>query len=408
MKTDQPMRRLLSDLRELSEPDTHDEQLRALVRERLLAPARPAPATVRLRPRRRLRARFGLAAALAAALATALALSVVLVGGTGRASAETVLRRAAAVRLGANEGAHFTYSVQTTLSGRTGTGEVWIESDAGGAPTLVAEAVTLAKDPASPPMMVERVIETPAGIYSYDVEHNVIIVSPRDDPNWATRGIVALPPFLFNGAWVAQRLQELVQSAHDGARLLGQQTIDGVSVDAVEVDGWPNDGSRTTFYFDVDSHLLRGFDVVNTDPSSNAPSFRVRLSRHETLAVASLPEGTFKLNAPDAVVELASGNALARLCPGFSKQALVQGKTLLQICQSTKPGLTEDELIAALSASAKSDLDAAVADGQITAAQAAAGLAAQKAQLEESVTASTPVAKIGRPPTPTAPTASGK
>jgi hypothetical protein len=101
-------------------------------------------------------------------------------------------------------------------------------------------------------MMVERVIETPAGIYSYDAEHNVIIVSSGDDPNWATRGIVALPPFLFDGAWVAQRLQELGQSAHDGARLLGQQTIDGVTVDAVEVDGWPNDGSRTTFYFDVD------------------------------------------------------------------------------------------------------------------------------------------------------------
>jgi hypothetical protein len=258
-------------------------------------------------------------------------------------------------------------------------------------------------------VLVERVIETPAGIYSYDAEHNTIIVSSRDDPSWAGRGIVALPPFLFDGARVAQRLQQLGQSAEDGVRLLGQQTIDGVTVDAVEVDGWPNGGSpRTTFCFDADSHLLRGFDAVNTDPSDNAPSFRVRLSGHETMAVASLPEGAFRLNAPeDAVVEPTSpsGDALARLCPDFSNQALAQGESLLQICQSTNPGLTEEELVAALLAPAKSLLDAAVAAGQIAAAQAAAGLAAQRSQLDKFVIANV---KIGQPPTPTATTASGK
>jgi hypothetical protein len=56
--------------------------------------------------------------------------------------------------------------------------------------------------------------------------------------------------------------------------------------------------------------------------------------------------------------------------------------------------LLEDELVAALLASAKADLDAAVAAGQITAAQAAVGIAAEKAELEQFVTTS----KFDQPP----------
>lgn len=56
--------------------------------------------------------------------------------------------------------------------------------------------------------------------------------------------------------------------------------------------------------------------------------------------------------------------------------------------------MLEDELVAALLASAKADLDAAVAAGQITAAQAAVGIAAEKAELEQFVTTS----KFDQPP----------
>jgi hypothetical protein len=403
MKIDQPTP-LLRDLLDLSEPDARDEQLRAAVRERLIAQAAQATPAVQLRPRRRARSRLGLAAALAATLAAALALGVAFLGGAGGASAQTVLRRAAAVRLGADQGADFSYSVQRTLSDRTtaGSAEVWIETGSDGTPTRVAETLVIAKDPAGPPVLANRHIETRAGTYSYDQDQNTISVSSGDDLSWSTRATptVPLPAYLFNGATVAQGLQELGQSGQAGVRLLGQQTVDGVTVDAVQVDGWPDGGSlRATFYFDADSHLLRGFDVVNTEASDNAPSYQVRLTRTETMAAAAVPAGTFTLNAPaGALVEPPppDTDALSRLCPEFGngKELLAQGETVLQICQASNPGMTEDELVAALLASPKADLDAAVAAGQITAAQAAVGIAAEKAELEQFVTTS----KFDQPP----------
>jgi hypothetical protein len=177
-------------------------------------------------------------------------------------------------------------------------------------------------------------------------------------------------------------------------RLLGQQTIDGMTVDAVQVDGWPDGGSlRTTFYFDANRHLLRGFDVVNTEHSSDAPSYQVRLIRTETMAAAAVPAGTFMLNAPaGALVEppTPATDALPHRSPGFGKELLLQGESPLQICQASNPGMTADELVAALLGSTKAELDAGVAAGQITAAQEAAAMAGEKAELEQFVTATNP------------------
>jgi hypothetical protein len=89
-------------------------------------------------------------------------------------------------------------------------------------------------------------------------------------------------------------------------------------------------------------------------------------------------------------------DAVASLCPPGIKPLLVQGESLLDVCRSTTPGLTEDALLSALSGSAKADLDAAVAAGQITGAQADQALVAQRAQLREFVTGTTrpiPIAK---------------
>ncbi len=182
-----------------------------------------------------------------------------------------------------------------------------------------------------------------------------------------------------------------------GARLLGQRTLDGSTVDAVQVDGWPDGGSSVIFYFDTDSHLLRGFDVTNTDPSSDAASWQARLASERTMPADATPPSTFKLNAPANANVQPPGpdsDVLTRLCPANLKLFIIRGESLLTACQSKTPGLTEDALVAALAASIKTDLDAAVAAGVITQAQAAQALATQQTQLRTFVTTS------GPPPAP--------
>jgi hypothetical protein len=413
MKTDDPPT-LMRELRRLADLDGRDEQLRSELRALLLERTRPHPLQER-RPRRRwhLQPRLSLAVGLAAA-AIAVVVSVFGLAGTaGPASAEAVLRRAGAVRFAPEQTVHLVYSAQQTDNGQTstGTGDVWLDTDANGTPILVAETFSRRTPPSAPARLVERAIETPAGVYTYDAEHNTIVIpshtaSSSLSPHSPT---VPLPAFLFNGATVAHLLQPLGTAAQGGARLLGQRTLDGSTVDAVQVDGWPDGGSRVIFYFDTESHLLRGFDVANTDPSSDAASWQARLASEQTTPADATPPSTFKLNAPtnaDVQPPGPDSDVLARLCPTNLKLLIVQGQSLLTACQSKTPGLTEDALVAALAASIKTDLDAAVAAGVTTQAQAAQALATQQTQLRAFVTTS------GPPPAPakqkTATTSGGK
>jgi hypothetical protein len=412
MKTDNPPT-LLRELRRLADLDERDERLRSELRALLLERARPRPVQER-RPRRRwqLRPRLSLAVGLAAAAIAAVVAVFGLAGTAGRASAEAVLRRAGAVRFGPDQAVHLVYSAQQTANGETsaGSGDVWVETDANGTPILVAESFSRRTPPSAPARLVERAIETPAGVYTYDAEHNTIVIPSQKASSLSPHSpTVPLPAFLFNGATVAHLLQQLGTAAQGGARLLGQRTLDGVAVDAVQVDGWPDGGSRVIFYFDTESHLLRGFDVTSTDPSSDAASWQARLASEQTTPAEATPPSTFKLNAPaDANVQPPGpgSDVLARLCPTNLKLFLVQGQSLLTACRSKTPGLTEDALVAALVASIKTDLDAAVAAGVITQAQAAHALVTQQTQLRAFVTTS------GPPPAPgqqkTATTSAGK
>jgi hypothetical protein len=404
MKTDDPPT-LLRDLRRLADLDVRDEQLRSELRALLLERARPRPVEDRRR-RWHVQPRLSLAVGLAGAAIAAVIAVFGLVGTSGTASADAVLRRAAAVRFAPEQAVHLDYNVQRTLNGRpsTGTGDVWVETDANGTPTLVAETVSLRGTPSAAAQLVERAIETPAGVYAYHANDNAIeipshAVGPPETPT------VPLPAFLLNGATVAQRLQQLGADAQGGARLLGQQTLDGFTVDAIQVVGWPDSGLRPIFYFDALTHLLRGFDVTD-----NAESWQVRFVSEQTTRADAVPSSTFKLNAPaNAKVQLTGPavDVLARLCPTNNlKLLLAQGQTLLTACRSTTPGLTEDALVTALAESSKTDIDAALAAGQITQAQAAQALATLQTQLRAFVTASQPAPGTG--PEKTATTPGGK
>jgi hypothetical protein len=397
---------LLRDLRGLSALDERDarlhDELRALLIEQAQTSAEPVTAHLPRRPRRW--PRLSVAAAVAGAAAVATLTVVAVYGGAGPASAQTVLRKAAAVRFAADQAIHLDYSVQLTRDGRnaSGSGDVWVKTDAAGQPTDVAETFSLSKIASAPLQLVERDIETPAGVYIYHATDNAIEILHQRVSSLPTQSpTVPLPGFLFNGATVAQLLQQLSRGPTGGARLVGQTTIDGYSVDVVQVDNWPDGGTRTIFYFDANDHLLRGFDFSNTDPSHDNGSGRVRLTSTTQTSAATMPASTFQLNAPaDASVQPpgVDGTVLARLCAANLKQLLLQGQTLLQACTAATPGLTEQALITALLGSTQADLDAAVAAGQITRDQAARALAAEQAQLHDFITQTAPKGPAGTPP----------
>jgi hypothetical protein len=160
----------------------------------------------------------------------------------------------------------------------------------------------------------------------------------------------------------------------------------------VQVDGWPDAASRTTLYFDADTHLLRGVDSRGTDPSYG--SLQVRLSEQTSGPRDSAPADAFALDAPASAQVQPPPPAMddvASRCGSQLKQQLAAGQSLLDICRATNPALTENALINALIGSAPQDLAAAVAAQAITRGQADAALQAQRSQIVAMLTSRNPV-----------------
>jgi hypothetical protein len=410
MKSDERTTALLEDLRGLGEADARDERFREALAELLLTKALtgrgrlgyqpPGPIDRRVPVARR--RRFGFAAAPALALAVVVLVVSIPLAGHGGASAEMLLRRAAAITFEPNQARHLVYDVTMTLAGRvaTGTGDIWIATDADGRPAQATETLRLAKSAGAPQVVVERDQQAALGTYTYDGTHNTIVIPSRNDPSWSARSTstLPLPVYLFDGATVAQRVADLGAQGAAHVQLLSQRTIDGITVDAVQVDGWPNGASiATTIYFDADTHLLRGFDSRGTDPSYDSPVWRVRLSQQASAPRAAAPADAFPLDAPaSAQVEPPppARGALPQLCGRQPKLLLASGEPLLEACQAQHPGLSEDTLVSALAGTAAQDLAVAVKASAITPAQAEAALQAQRAQIIAMVTSDRPLVKV--------------
>jgi hypothetical protein len=398
MNNDELTASILEDVRALCEPDARDERFRAELADRLLAAA--SADAGRLRQRRfvgRRERRLRPLVAPAAALALLALLMSFLVAGRGGASAEALLRRAAAVTFEPNQARHLFYDVTTTSAGHvvTGMGEIWIATDAAGRPVQATETLRLAKSATAPTMVVQRVQQTPQGTYTYDGSHNRIVIPSRNDPGSSSRGdTLPLPVYLFDGADVAQRVADLAAQGTTRVQLLSQRTVDGVTVDPVRVDGWPDAASRTTLYFDADTHLLRGADSRGTDPSYDSPALQIRLAQQTSGPRDSAPADAFALDAPTSaqVQPLPPAIAgVAALCGSQLKQRLAAGQSLLDICRATNPALTKDALINALIGSTPQDLATAVAARAITRGQADAALHAQRSQIVSMLTSKSPV-----------------
>jgi hypothetical protein len=322
-------------------------------------------------------------------------------GGNGGASAESLLRRAAAITFEPDQARHLVYDITMTLSGRVarGTGEIWIATDAAGKPIEATETLRMAKSAAAQQMIVERDQQTASGTYTYDGTHNVVVIPSRNDPSWTARTTptLPLPVYLFDGATVAQRVGDIAAQGAAGVHLLPQRTVDGVTVDAVRVNGWPNGASiSTTLYFDAGTHLLRGFDSRGTDPTYDSPVWRVRLATQTTTSRQAAPADAFALGAPPSAQVSPPPpalRALPALCGRQPKLLFASGQTVLSVCQTQHPGLTEDALVNALIGSAPRDLNAAVKAGAITTSQAHAALQAQRRQIMTMLMSPRPLVK---------------
>jgi len=321
------------------------------------------------------------------------------------ASAQVVLRYAAAVRLAPRQVLHVRYLLTVTgmqkgsraTAGLRGVADVWLTADARGAPTVSVQTLTM-----SHMNMISRYVQVGQQVYAYNPEmrgDHVIVLNPaqRALPSWVE------PSATYLGSSVAQDLTVLTQRFPQRLRMLEHQTLNGHAVDTLTVDGWSSrPGQRTTFYFDAQTYILRGFDATSLDPTYPMPSWQARLVSSTVIPSTAVAPRTFRLNAPASaqvapfdLTDPAAFQAIARAftsaCHSVTsmKTALMTRDNLLVTCQATAPSMTAAALLAALAAPAATALDGAVAAGQITQAQTLAARGALHDQL---------ITWIARPP----------
>jgi hypothetical protein len=343
---------------------------------------------------------------LAAALLVALSgvLGYQQLHGTPPASAQSVLSRAAAaMRLAPYQATHLTYSVALASPGGKATtsnliADVWVEADASGVPAMSAQTLADSYSGGSARSASGNVRGRPLAhyiqigqlVYGFYGPNNEIVIPPGvhdEHPAWMA------PVGALDGAGATEELSTLAQHSPRQVHLLSQQLLDGTTVDVVQVDGWTDaPAMRTTFYFDAQSFLLRGFDAASIDLSYPTPSWQVRLTGYRTVAASAIPSRTFMLDAPaEAQVEVPRPDlsVVATVCHStadFQKILQAGTQSLLAACRATAPSVSRDDLVAALMAANTAKLAAATAAGQITTAQEAAGLASQRQSLDTFVT----------------------
>jgi hypothetical protein len=370
----------------LEDPAAFRTELRALLAAEGAARRRAAPRRARTRRR-------GPAAIALAAVGLLAVLAVALLSGSSAlrpstASAATVLRQAAAVAPAPGELGHYVYDFTASFPGgpdASGTVDVWVDGSA--QPVRTAQTVTLAGK-GSGSAALGTFVQVGNDMFGYDASHNLLALPSASN---AAPSIV-LPNDVYDGADLARTLA--ARGSHVVS--LGRRTLDGVTVDAIQADGvLDRPALRVTLYFNAATHVLEGFDAAVTDPSYSAPSWHVRLRSVATLPRSAAPAGTFAVPFPSgARVGLRPDlTALPRSCgipgkgeaPGAKARLAAPGNTILATCQRNDPSLTADEIVAALAAPARAQLQEAVAGGALTQTQAADAFTTLQGQFGELV-----------------------
>ena len=259
-------------------------------------------------------------------------------------SAQVVLQRASTAGISATTVSHTVYHL-TASSGLHGTGDVWLEADASGSPVGFALTQTVTQPTSPAPKLDYRTVQTGGTVQTYDPGRNSI----RTYPASATD---SQRVSMFDAPFIALHLQQL--ASQDGVRVLPQSTLDGVPVTVLQTGSGAN---TDTFYLDRQSYVLRGVDWT-----VNGVNWQARLVSQATVPLSAVPATAFTLNAPaDARVEApAQGTGLdllslmAGACHSTSQAVLDDMRahldsTGLAICHDTNPGITSEQLVAALS-----------------------------------------------------------
>jgi hypothetical protein len=318
-------------------------------------------------------------------------------------SAQTVLQRAAAVRPGPNQATHALYRL-TLSGGITGTADVWVGTDAQGAPSEYALTVAGAKGGQPAPEFSSQHVQIGQTLKVYDPVHNTVTVSRQGALN-QNHDLTEM----FIGALAAQNVSRLLTARHQTTAPAQQQRLDGVSVYAVSVPG-----ASETLYFNTQSYILEGADWTQQGRTSQA---RLDPTSYQTMALAAVPPQAFTLSAPanarvitpsadqakkvgeDPIITAAAG-ACRTTIRAFQAALQAGDKSMLAICQETVPSMTAQQLVAALLVPLKTALDAQVAAGTLTQSQEADQLAGAQSKLLMTVTTppgGTPIQVSGPP-----------
>lgn len=226
--------------------------------------------------------RWRLAPLLMAVLLVGSGLGVYLHGaGPSPVNAQTILRRAAAVTSVPNEATHSTYRIMGS-GGYSGTVDVWVGTDAKGAPSDFAMTASMSLNGQPDPGLDHRGVMTNQESQGYDPVRNTITIS--SPPSAEDRQ--------FEGVFVATLVAQTMNRCQVAVQ---QQTLDGVPVYALRFEP-----SNQTVYFNTQSYVLEGSDWTRNWEISSAWQWHARLdpSSYHTMPLSAVPPHTFSLNAP--------------------------------------------------------------------------------------------------------------
>jgi hypothetical protein len=226
--------------------------------------------------------RWRLAPLLLAVLLVGSGLGVYLHGaGPSPVNAQTILHRAAAVTSVPNEATHSIYRI-TASGGYTGTVDVWVGTDAQGAPSEFAFTASMSLNGQPDPGLDHRGVMTNQESQAYDpVRNTITVTSPPSGEDQQFEGV-------FVAALVARTMNKCQVAVQ-------QQTLDGVPVYALRFDE-----SNQAVYFNTQSYVLEGSDWTQNWEISSAWQWHARLdpAGYHTMPLSAVPPHTFSLNAP--------------------------------------------------------------------------------------------------------------
>lgn len=256
----------------------------------------PSRGAARARPLTRLRPRLAALVALVAVTGTGV---IAYVSGQSPTpvSARAVLSRAAtASRLSPDQAAHLTYTLSPGVAGRgggvAGPMDVWLRADAHGNTVHAAftQKIYRANGAVAAVQRTVRDGGTMRG-YVYNPHANAVALRTATARLFTVGGLD-----LFDPSAVAAYLITAARGSPGQARLLPQQTLNGVTVDVVQLPGDLQQASPpVTAYLDARSYLLRGLDEV-----SGQYTLRLRVTAYDQVAASAVPPRAFALDVPPA------------------------------------------------------------------------------------------------------------